>query len=142
MSPKPDDESPLDESTLRALRAAGDLLPTSEAEVEQAEATLPEVGLPASLQRYRSAEKPGSNVAPLAVKSRFPAYAMAAAAGALAAWRAAWTMTARAASAPPAFAVHRLVVTACATVRKPTWTAAVPAHPVTPGSCASGTAIA
>lgn len=50
---RPDDETSLDAATLRALRDAGDLIPTSEAEVERAERALPELELPASLRGYR-----------------------------------------------------------------------------------------
>lgn len=92
MSQKPEDESPLDEGTLRALRASDDLVPTSEAEVERAEAALPELELPASLKSWspthgtnRVREERPRNVRPLAGKPRFVGYAAAAALGALAA---------------------------------------------------------
>lgn len=79
-----DDESPLDDGTWRALRASDDLLPTSEAEVERAEASLPEVQLPAGLRHYQP-RTGASNVTQLAGKPRFAGYAAAAALGALAA---------------------------------------------------------
>jgi hypothetical protein len=58
---RPDDETPLDAATLRALRDAGELIPTNEAEVEQAERTLPELELPASLRRYEPREPHASS---------------------------------------------------------------------------------
>lgn len=48
------DDSPLDDATWRALRESDDLVPTSEAEVERAEASLsPALQLPPRLQSYR-----------------------------------------------------------------------------------------
>lgn len=92
MSHKLDDESPLDEGTFRALRASDDLVPTSEAEVERAEAALPDLELPARLKSWSSLqgsnaarERVGGNVKPLAAKPRFLGYAAAATFGALAA---------------------------------------------------------
>ena len=85
MSYKLDDESPLDDEMVRALRASDDLVPTSESEVERAEATLPDLELPARLKSYRRRESRPSNVAPLAGKPRVAGYALAAACGALAA---------------------------------------------------------
>lgn len=83
MSSKLDDESPLDEGTLRALRAADDLVPISAAEVERAEAALLDQDLPASLRSYRP--KARSEVSTQAKKPRFVGYAAAALGGALAA---------------------------------------------------------
>src|SRR5689334_4021439 len=89
MSRKSDRDAPLDEATLRALRAAGDLLPTSEAEVESAEASLPELELPPGLQRYRPRSPASSNVQRLPERPqrlrRVLGYGVVAAAGAAAA---------------------------------------------------------
>jgi hypothetical protein len=85
MSPKLDDESPLDDGTLRALRASDDLVPTSEAEVERAEAALPELELPAGLRSYRPRKEQRGNVTALAARQGFTGYAVAATLGALAA---------------------------------------------------------
>jgi hypothetical protein len=60
-----DDPSRLDDGTWRALKASDDLLPTTEAEVERAEAALPELELPAGLRRYRPREGTSSNVVAL-----------------------------------------------------------------------------
>ena len=85
MTRHPDDESPLDDRSLRALRDADDLVPTSEAAVERAEALLADVELPASLLNYRGREQPSSNVKRLPRKPRVAGYAVAAALGAAAA---------------------------------------------------------
>lgn len=85
MSRTPDDESPLDDDTLRALRDGNDLLPTTEAEVERAEAMLADVQLPEGVQQYRPRSVAGSNVAPLRPKRSVAGYALAAGLGALAA---------------------------------------------------------
>lgn len=92
MSPKLDDNSPLDDDTLRALRAGDDLIPTSEAEVARAEASLPDLELPASLKSWSptqganaTRERQHGNVRPLARKPRFVGYMAAATFGALAA---------------------------------------------------------
>jgi len=92
MSNKADDESPLDDETFRALRANDDLLPTSEAEVERAEASLPDLELPAGLKSWSPAQGSGtagakrhSDVKPQAGKPRFVGYMAAATFGALAA---------------------------------------------------------
>ncbi|HYQ16606.1 MAG TPA: hypothetical protein VEQ58_12635 [Polyangiaceae bacterium] len=52
------DEPKLDLATLRALCARDDLLPTTEAEVERAEGSLPELELPERLRRYRAPQTP------------------------------------------------------------------------------------
>jgi hypothetical protein len=83
MSPKLDDETPLDDGTLSALRAADDLIPTSVTEVERAEASLSDLPLPEGLRSYRAPT--GGQVMTLASKPRFAGYAAAAACGALAA---------------------------------------------------------
>lgn len=83
--PHDDDESGIDGGTWRALKAGDDLLPTSEAEVERAEAALGELELPAGLRRYRPRESSASKVVPLASKPRVAGYALAAALGGLAA---------------------------------------------------------
>jgi hypothetical protein len=83
MSPKLDDESPLDDGTWRALGAADDLIPTSPAEVERAEASLTELELPESLRSYRAPTS--AKLAALPTKPRFVGYALASAGGALAA---------------------------------------------------------
>ena len=80
-----DDQSRLDDGTWRALKAGDDLLPTTEAEVERAEAALPELELPAGLRRYRPRESTTNNVAALTRKPRVAGYALAAALGGLAA---------------------------------------------------------
>lgn len=85
MSHQPDDESPLDDRSLRALRAAGDLIPISEAEVERAEALLADMELPTGLLDYRGREQATSNVTRVRTKPRVAGYALAAALGALAA---------------------------------------------------------
>ena len=86
MSTRSDDDAPLDDGTWRALKASDDLLPTSDAEVERAEALLaPELELPESLQRYRPRPTAPSGVTQLPTKPRYPGYAAAAAFGALAA---------------------------------------------------------
>jgi hypothetical protein len=85
MSRPQDDESRLDDGTWRALKAGDCLLPTTEAEVERAEAALPELALPAGLRRYRPREGSPNDLVPLAPKPRVAGYALAAALGALAA---------------------------------------------------------
>ncbi len=85
MSHKRDDESPLEHGTFEALRASDDLVPTSEAEVERAEAALPDLELPAGLERYRPREKQPRNLQSPVIKPRFVGYALAATLGALAA---------------------------------------------------------
>lgn len=80
-----DDASPLDDGAWRALRASDDLLPTSEAEVERAEAALPDLELPEGLRQYRPRPAASGNVTPLARKPPVAGYALAAALGALAA---------------------------------------------------------
>ena len=84
---RPDDDALLDDATLRALRASGDLVPTNENEVEQAEAALSsELELPEGLQSYRPRPAVASNVR--RARQRRPAvlgYAITAALGALAA---------------------------------------------------------
>ena len=51
---RPDDDRPLDAASERALRDADDLIPTTEAEVERAEAHLNEdLELPPGLRHYR-----------------------------------------------------------------------------------------
>jgi hypothetical protein len=85
MSRPDDDQSRLDDRTWRALKASDDLLPTSEAEVERAEATLPELELPTGLRSYRPRESAASRVTPLAHEPRLAGYALAAGLGALAA---------------------------------------------------------
>jgi len=84
MSRQHDEESPLDDGIWRALRAGDDLLPSSEAEVERAEASLPDVELPDGLRQYQP-RAGANNVAQLAPKPRLAGYAVAAALGALAA---------------------------------------------------------
>jgi hypothetical protein len=89
MSRSSDRDAPLDEATLRALRAAGDLLPTSVAEVESAEAGLPELELPPGLQSYRGRPRSIDNARQLREPPRRSrqvlAYGIAAVAGAAAA---------------------------------------------------------
>lgn len=76
------DPHALDDATLRALRENDDLLPTTEAEVERAERSLPDLELPSSLQQYRPRAAAPSNVRALPSKS---GYVLAAVIGALAA---------------------------------------------------------
>jgi len=82
-----DDERTLDDRALDALRESDDLVPTSEAEVERAEASLPaELELPKGLQSYRRREPATGNVRSHRREPRhLGAYAIAAALGALAA---------------------------------------------------------
>ena len=82
-----DDDRALDEATRRALGASDDLVPTSEAEVERAEAALSdELELPESLRSYRGREPLALNVRSLRRQPQhLGAYAVAAALGALAA---------------------------------------------------------
>lgn len=86
MTRSPDDDSPLDAATWRALKANDELMPTSEAEVERAEAALPpELELPASLRSYRPRAERADNVRQLPARPRFVGYALAMAVGAAAA---------------------------------------------------------
>src|SRR5262245_18586692 len=54
------DDVRLDDATLRALRASGDLLPTSEAEVERAESSFQELELPERLRSYQPRSRQAS----------------------------------------------------------------------------------
>jgi hypothetical protein len=87
MSRIPDDESSLelDDATLRALRASDDLVPTTPAEVERAEATLADLELPENLQQYRPRATTTRNAAQPRPKRPLAGYAVAAGLGALAA---------------------------------------------------------
>lgn len=72
---------PPDSATWRALRENDDLIPTTEAEVERAEAaSLDDVNLPERLRHYRAPSPPVARSTP-----RWPSYAAAAALGAAAA---------------------------------------------------------
>lgn len=84
MSSHPEDDAPLDDRTWRALKASDDLVPTSQAEVERAEATI-ELELPDRLRHYRAHETAPSSVRPRPVRPRYAGYAAAAGLGALAA---------------------------------------------------------
>jgi hypothetical protein len=102
MSRDPDeDETGLDARTLRALRDADDLVPTSEAEVERAEAQLSDdLELPPSLQQYRSRGAQPDNVRALPSKrGSWLTHSAAVALGALAAAFALWWL--RTPPAPP-----------------------------------------
>jgi hypothetical protein len=81
-----DDSTPLDDVTLRALRQQGDLVPTTEAEVERAEASLlAELELPEGLQTYRPRSSVPEGVPRLPQRRALAGYAVAAALGGLAA---------------------------------------------------------
>jgi hypothetical protein len=87
MSRDTEDERALDEAMLRALRESGDLLPTSEAEVERAEGALPEaLELPEGLRRYAGRPSHSANAQRSPRKPQaFAGYVVATAFGALAA---------------------------------------------------------
>jgi hypothetical protein len=81
MSHRPDDDAPLDAATLRALADADDLVPTTEAEVQRAEGSLPDdLELPAGLRQYRPRAEP-SNVRRLEPRRRIWTHAAALALG-------------------------------------------------------------
>jgi hypothetical protein len=77
------DDPRLDDATLRALRASGDLVPTTEAEVERAEGLLPELALPERLLDYQP--RPLLVGEPRRARAKPLSYVAAAALGALAA---------------------------------------------------------
>ena len=86
MTTRSDDDAPLDDNTWRALQASGDLLPTSEGEVERAEATAPaDLELPERLRAYRPRAGAPVTVRQLPARRRYVTYAACAALGALAA---------------------------------------------------------
>jgi hypothetical protein len=88
-----DDEPGLDASTLRALRDADDLIPTTDAEVERAEATLSDdLELPQGLRSYEPpASRAPDNVRKLPQqRPRWLTHSAAAGLGALAAGLAFW----------------------------------------------------
>jgi hypothetical protein len=96
------DDDLLDDATLRALRAADDLIPTSEAEVGRAEALLPDdLELPEGLRLYQPPARQTDNVRPLNERRGSKlGYAGAAVVGAAAAAAAAFSLRPSAPSTP------------------------------------------